>query len=112
MMTASLEDQSHRNPDFKAIFADAESDGTVVQKRRFKHYSRWIIPVAAAVLTAAIATPIGVFAGRISVEKQIRKDTTELFVDRLIGESLFEESLMMDESWFSEIEIDENFFEI
>ncbi len=115
MMDAALgETENEANPDFS--FLCAESDIRTEGPNRFarnRNFRRWMIPAAAALLTAAIATPLGIQAGRRAEERRISRETHEIFVESLIGKNLFEENLIPADSsdLFPEIPGSDDFFD-
>lgn len=115
MMKAALEDSPEQTsvPDFEALTRAAEETGRPADSaRRFRQTRIWLIPAAAAVLAAAIATPLGIRAGRRAEERRIDQEIQKMFVEGLIGDSLFDEGLTSEQIWFPDIEIDAGFFEI
>lgn len=111
MIDASLEDPAgeRRVPDF--AFLKEQAAGVRFRNRRTT--ARYIvIPAAAAVLAAALAAPLGIRAGRRSEERRINREIQELFVEGLIGDSLFDEGLVSGDEWFSDIGPEDDFFEI
>ena len=109
MIEASLEDPAgqRRDPDFSF----PGGTGPAVRGRYHRNGRYWLLPAAAAVLAAALATPLGIRAGRRSEERRIDREIQEMFVDGLIGESLFDEGLISEKLWFSELLPEDDFFE-
>ncbi len=119
MMDAALNDspESAREPDFRAIQAAAadSSESEHFRSRYHPHHKRRIfITAAAALLAFSVAIPAGIITGRqISTRKLIIEQNT-LFVEELIGGTLFDEGLSPDsnEDWIFSDDIDEGFFDI
>jgi hypothetical protein len=112
MMHAALEDpaETQREPDFG--FSGINEETLPRQIRPGRNYRRWMLPAAAALVAASLATPLGIISGRRQEERRIDREIQELFVDGLIGESLFDEGLVTGTEWFFDIDVAEDFFEI
>ncbi len=122
MMDAALNDspESSIEPDFRAIQTAAANSAEPVQFRSRYHPQprrRLFITAAAALLAFSVAIPAGIITGRqISTRKLIIEQNT-LFVEELIGGTLFDEGLSPNgnedsENWILGGNADEGFFDI
>jgi len=119
MMSAALSDspESMKDPDFQAVRA-AYYESSRFQHRGFLSHrrnsrSRVFITAAAAVLAVSIAIPAGIITGkRISTRNLILEQNT-LFVEELIGGTLFDEGISTGNSdnWIFSSEMDKGFFD-
>ncbi len=111
MVNAALEDPAEEvsEPDFSFL---KKTDSHETRSVNLRPRAPWLLPAAAALLAAGLAAPLGIHAGRQSEERRINREIQELFVEGLIGKNLFDEGLASNDSetWFSDIEINGEFF--
>ena len=110
MMDAALIDPSPAEPDFNAIrlaWRAGASD-------RFPGRVRRTAAVAALAAAAALilAVPLAYRIGRESAARRAVREDTDLFVEELIGENLFEEGLTTDNDWTADLFEDDGLFDI
>ena len=116
MMDAALNDspEALKDPDFRTIPAASLNTGRSTSRILPYHRRRIVITAAAAILAVSIALPIGIITGRkISTRKIIIEQNT-LFVEELIGGTIFDEGLSSDngESWLLDGNLDNGFLDI
>ncbi len=98
ILDAALEDETVRKPDLQSIVASGRSP------KSFEKSPSWWLKVA-SVFFIAILLPIGYYIEKKSIDKhQINMEINALFVDRLIGESLFDIGLSIDSTWITDYE--------
>jgi len=120
MMSAALNEhpETVKDPDFQAVRA-AYYESSRFQHRGFLNLrqnsrGRIFIAAAAAVLAVSIAIPAVIITGKkISTRKLILEQNT-LFVEELIGGTLFDEGLGSEggDDWIFGGSLDEDFFDI
>lgn len=97
MMDAALSDspESLQTPDFEALRqASARArHHTPFQQRRL------LFAAAAAVLAAGIALPVGIITGRRVETRGAANEQNTLFVEELIGGTIFDEDPDTEEFW-------------
>ena len=108
MMDAALSDtpDTLKDPDFQNL-RNAPS-------YKPHHKRRVFISAAAAILAVSIAVPAGIIKGKQIQTRNLIHEQNALFVEELIGGTLFDEGLTGDSSgsWIFETEIDTEFFDI
>ncbi|RLW68701.1 MAG: hypothetical protein B6D68_03135 [spirochete symbiont of Stewartia floridana] len=98
ILDAALEDDAVRKQDFRCITASGRAH------RSSEKSPSWLLKVAAAFFIAVLL-PIGYYAGKQSIDsRRINMEINALFVDRLIGESLFDKGLAIDSTWITDYE--------
>lgn len=97
MMDAALTDSpdSIEAPDFRTI---RRASSQSRYRSPFENH-RILIAAAAAVLAVGIAVPVGIITGRQVETQQVTDEQNTLFVEELIGKTIFEEGLENDGFW-------------
>ena len=121
MMDAALNDSPKfaREPDFRAIqaAAAASAESGHFRSRYHPHHKRRIfITAAAALLAFSVAIPAGIITGRQISNRKLILEQNTLFVEELIGGTIFDEGLIIgtgdSENWIFDSDVDEGFFDI
>jgi len=97
MMDAALTDspEAVKAPGFEAI---RQASPQTRYHSPFRH-RRLLIAAAAAVLAVGIALPVGIIAGRRVETRGVINEQNTLFVEELIGGTIFDEGLDADGFW-------------
>lgn len=97
MMDAALTDapESVKVPDFEAV---RQASAQTRYHQPFQNH-RILIVAAAAVLAIGIALPVGIIAGRRIETRGIANEQSTLFVEELVGETIFDEGLDSEGFW-------------
>lgn len=105
MMDAALIDfsDSVTEPDFQVI---RQASPGVRSFSRFRR-QRTLITAAAVLLAASLALPVGIIAGRRITMSRLIREQNALFVEELIGGTIFDQGLDSDEPWLFDGSIDE-----
>ena len=114
MLDAALCDspESLKDPDFKTIssaYFHAEHTSSPVFPYRRR---RIIITAAAAILAVSIALPFGIITGRKLSTRKIIIEQNALFIEELIGGTIFDEGLSSSnsgENWLFENNLEDGF---
>ena len=120
MMDAALNDppETVKEPDFHLIRTTSHAADPFRTGKGFSGYNprkrRIFITAAAAVLAFSIAIPAGIITGRKISTRNIILEQNTLFVEELIGGTLFDESLAPEnhDDWILGCSLDESFFDI
>lgn len=110
MMDAALDDTSPSEPDFNAIRLASRAGAS----DKYPGHLRRTAAVTALATAAALilAVPLAYRKGQDSATRRAVREDTELFVEELIGENLFEEGLTTDNNWTSDLFQEDSFFDI
>jgi hypothetical protein len=120
MIDAALNDppETVKKPDFRLIRTTSHAADPFRAGKGFPGYNprkrRIFITAAAAVLAFSIAIPAGIITGRKISTRNIILEQNTLFVEELIGGTLFDESLAPEDQdyWILGGIMEESFFDI
>jgi hypothetical protein len=112
MMDAALADPSPAEPDFNAVRLASGAGASDTLPRRVRRTAAVAALAALAAAAALIlAVPLAYRIGRESAARRAVREDTDLFVEELIGENLFEEGLTTDNDWTADLFEDDGFFD-
>ena len=89
-------DLNARDPDFRIISDTARADSTKIQHRRRLRTA--LIPLAAAAALVLGVSGLVRIRSQLEIRRRIQNET-DLFVEQLIGGSLFDEGLESTDPW-------------